>query len=76
MKAVKEILKNEKIKFVGAVKPKGNGGEISHFLLEGGRLIKFQKKGVFEILQDLRDEAHLPANAARRRRRREMSVFF
>ena len=70
MKAVREILKSKKIKIIGAVKPAGKHQEISHFLTDGaGGGIEFQKKSSFEVLRNLRDEAHALANMIHRQRR-------
>ena len=69
MKAVKEILKNENIEIIGAVKPAGKHGEIAYFLTAAGEKIEFQKNEAFEVLRNLRDEAHSLANSIHRQRR-------
>lgn len=69
MKAVKEILENENLKIVAAVKPNRRHNEISHFLTASGERIDFEPQEAFEVLRNLRDEAHTLANAIHRRRR-------
>jgi excinuclease ABC subunit C len=69
MKAVKRILKSENVKIIAAVKPNRRHGEISHFLTETGERIDFEADPVFEVLRNLRDEAHALANDIHRQRR-------
>lgn len=50
---------------VGAVKPRGKHGEMSHFLTSDGRRIDFNPSvAAMRVLKLLRDEAHDLANAA------------
>jgi len=69
MKAVREILENKNLKIVAAVKPNRRHNEISHFLTGEGARIDFETKTAFEVLRNLRDEAHSMANAVYRQRR-------
>jgi excinuclease ABC subunit C len=69
MKAVKEILKNENLEIIAAVKPNKQHNEISHFLTTSGERIDFEPRPAFEVLRNLRDEAHSLANEIHRQRR-------
>lgn len=70
------FLKNRKFTIVGAVKPLGRHGEISHFILENGTTVKFSiTSEAMRILLRLRDEAHDLANKVHRQRR-EISHFY
>lgn len=69
MKAVKEILENDNLKIIAAVKPHRRHNEISHFLTESGERIEFESGAAFEVLRNLRDEAHALANGIHRQRR-------
>jgi excinuclease ABC subunit C len=69
IKAVRKILADEDVPLIGAVKPGKRHAEISYFLTEGGARIEFESNPVFEILRNLRDEAHASANEIHRQRR-------
>lgn len=69
LKRVLEISGDEELKFAAAVKPSGQHKEISHFLTETGERIDFEPHPAFEILRNLRDEAHALANEIHRQRR-------
>ena len=61
---------------LSAVKPPQKHNEISHFLLEKGQSIQFNKNSrAFQILLKLRDEAHQLANYVHRTKR-EMRHFY
>ena len=61
-------LKN--ISVVSAVKPPRQHGEISHLLTADGRKIEFVNGArIFEIIRELRDEAHRAANELYRQHR-------
>lgn len=65
-----------KFSVVSAVKPRGQHGEISHFLTENGRQINFDGENpTHRVLRTLRDEAHDLSNEIHRQRR-EMSHFY
>jgi excinuclease ABC subunit C len=69
LKAV-EKLKNRKFSIVAAVKPPGKHGEVSHFILENGSVVKMKSESeTMQMLVLLRDEAHDLANSVHRRRR-------
>jgi excinuclease ABC subunit C len=64
------------ISFISAVKPPGKHNEISHFLTADGKRIEFQKgEKVFELLRNLRDEAHRAANELHRQERDNKYIF-
>lgn len=67
--AVKKIPETENLKIIAAVKPNGQPSEISHFLTDKGARIGFETRPAFEILRNLRDEAHASANEIHRQRR-------
>jgi excinuclease ABC subunit C len=69
LKAVREISETENLKLVAAVKPSGQHNEISHFLTGDGARIEFETLPAFEVLRNLRDEAHALANQIHRQRR-------
>jgi excinuclease ABC subunit C len=70
------FLKERKFTVVGAIKPAGRHGEISHFILENSTTVKFSTKSeAMRILLCLRDEAHDLANKVHRQRR-EISHFY
>lgn len=69
LKAVLEILENKNLKIAAAVKPNQKHSEISHFLTNDGGRIDFETTTAFEVLRNLRDEAHLLANTIHRQRR-------
>ncbi len=71
-----ERLKDSKISVISAVKPPRKHNEISHFLLEDGRSVGFEKNSdVFGVLLKLRDEAHSLANYIHRSKR-ETAHFY
>ncbi|HEY8559259.1 MAG TPA: hypothetical protein VIL74_02565 [Pyrinomonadaceae bacterium] len=73
--AVKNI-ENRTFTIVSAVKPRGQHGEIAHFLTETGARIDFDgEAAAHRLLQTLRDEAHNLSNEIHRQRR-EMSHFY
>lgn len=66
----------KKIGFVCAVKPSGRHNEISHFLLSDATRIEFSNgEKSFEILRNLRDEAHRTANELHRQYRDNKYIF-
>lgn len=67
--AVKKIPESEDMKIIAAVKPNGRPAEISYFLTGKGGRIEFETRPAFEILRNLRDEAHALANEIHRQRR-------
>lgn len=72
-------LAGRKIPIVSAVKPPQKHNEISHFLFEDNRLIKFDdNSNAARILLKLRDEAHALANYIHRTKREtaHYSEFF
>lgn len=71
LKAVREILNgDEKLNVIAGVKPNKRHNAISHFLTAEGERINFQSHHpAFEVLRNLRDEAHLLANTIHRQRR-------
>ncbi len=76
--ALKSLQKQNNIKFtvVSAVKPPHKHNEISHFLSESGQILNFNKTSeAFQILLNLRDEAHSLANYVHRTKR-EMAHFY
>lgn len=61
---------------ISAVKPRGQHGEIAHFLTESGAQVEFDGLNqAHRLLQILRDEAHDLSNEIHRQRR-EMSHFY
>ena len=79
LRAVKIVLENLKIKnitLISAVKPPGKHGEISHFLTSDEKKIEFvEGDQTYEILRQLRDEAHNAANRAHRGQRDNQHLF-
>ncbi len=76
--ALKPLQKQNNIEFavVSAVKPPHRHNEISHFLLESGQVLTFNRTlDAFQILLKLRDEAHALANYVHRTKR-EMAHFY
>lgn len=76
--ALKSLQKQNNIKFtvVSAVKPPHKHNEISHFLSESGQILNFNKTSeAFQVLLNLRDEAHSLANYVHRTKR-EMAHFY
>lgn len=64
------------VSFVSAVKPAGKHNEISHFLTAGGERIDFKPgEKIFELLRNLRDEAHRTANELLRQERDNKYIF-
>jgi excinuclease ABC subunit C len=71
-----EHLKTRNFAVISAVKPRGQHGEIAHFLTESGAPINFDgANAAHRLLQTLRDEAHDLSNEIHRQRR-EMSHFY
>jgi excinuclease ABC subunit C len=71
-----EALKDRSFAVISAVKPRGQHGEIAHFLTEDGERINFEGESeAHRVLQTLRDEAHNLSNDIHRQRR-EMSHFY
>jgi excinuclease ABC subunit C len=71
-----ENLKNRNFTIISAVKPRGQHGEIAHFLTESGAQIEFDGASeAHRLLQNLRDEAHHLSNEIHRQRR-ESSHFY
>ena len=61
---------------VGAVKPPGRHGDVSHFLTADGRRIEFDPSSAsMRVLKLLRDESHDLANGAHRQSR-DMAHFY
>lgn len=64
------------IPVIGAVKPRGKHGDISHFLTADGHRVEFDPASpAMRVLKLLRDEAHELANAAHGQSR-DMSHFY
>lgn len=69
-------LAHRQFAIVAAVKPRGKHSDISHFITEDGRRIKFDAEvEALRVLQILRDEAHELANSIHRQSR-DMSYFY
>lgn len=65
-----------KIEFVSVVKPPGKHRDVSHFLLKDGTRIEFSDgEKIFELLRNLRDEAHRTANELHRQYRENKYIF-
>lgn len=79
LRAVKEIFTLLKIKdqrVISAVKPAGKHNKISHFLTADEKRIEFlEGDPVFELLRNLRDEAHDTANKIHRQHRANKRLF-
>ena len=79
LRAVKTVLEHLKIKniaLISAVKPPGKHSEISHFLTSDENKIGFiEGDQTYEILRQLRDEAHNAANQAHRQQRDNRHLF-
>ncbi len=79
LRAVKTVLENFKIKniaLISAVKPAGKHSEISHFLTSDENKIEFiEGDQTYEILRQLRDEAHNAANRVHRGQRDNKHLF-
>lgn len=66
----------DSIAVVGAVKPKGRHGEVSHFIAPDGSRVEFNPEvAAMRLLKLLRDEAHDLANAAHGQSR-DMSHYY
>lgn len=79
LRAIKTVLENLKIKniaLISAVKPPGKHNEISHFLTSDERKINFvEGNQTYEVLRQLRDEAHNAANQAHRGQRDNKHLY-
>lgn len=79
LNAVLKIIGNsppKNISFIAAVKPPGKHNRISHFLTADGKQIEFVAgEKVFELLRNLRDEAHRTANELHRQERDNKYIF-
>lgn len=71
-----EQLQDFNISVISAVKPPRRHSEISHFLLEAGQSIEFQRNSdAFGVLLKLRDEAHALANYIHRSKRENAHFY-
>ena len=75
---VKELtrLSIKTVPVIGAVKPRGKHGEVSHFIAADGRQVEFNpESAAMRLLKLLRDEAHDLANTAHGQSR-DMSHYY